>query len=242
MRTSEIPKQEEPPTNIKIAILKQDDKETSLPPLPPPVFSSPQKQQLSSAPTSLTPGEEMFYTPRNLSRINDQTNYGTSVIRSSVPIPRSVPPNPSTAIETIKISTNIDISAVTSSDAGVAAVDRITSSHPDNIAPAQNDTKATSSPNASTTAALTRKLEKAKTVIGKLKEENKALNEQLQSLTASIQEKQTSNEEQLQRELQKQKSKMSDLITENKSLNLQNISLCQNLVRTPLLIRLLLSL
>ena len=238
MRTSEIPKQEEPPTNIKIAILKQDDKEMSLPPLPPPVFSSPQKQQLSSAPTSLTPGEEMFYTPRNLSRINDQTNYGTSVIRSSVPIPRSVPPNPSTAIETIKISTN---KAVTSSDEGVAAVDRITSSHPDNIAPAQNDTKATSSPNAST-AALTRKLEKAKTVIGKLKEENKALNEQLQSLTASIQEKQTSNEEQLQRELQKQKSKMSDLITENESLNLQNISLCQNLVRTLLLIRLLLPL
>ena len=121
MRTSEIPKQEEPPTNIKIAILKQDDKETSLPPLPPPVFSSPQKQQLSSAPTSLTPGEEMFYTPRNLSRINDQTNYGTSVIRSSVPIPRSVPPNPSTSIENIQISTNKDISAVTSSDAGVAA-------------------------------------------------------------------------------------------------------------------------
>ena len=241
MRTSEIPKQEEPPTNIKIAILKQDDKETSLPPLPPPVFSSPQKQQLSSAPTSLTPGEEMFYTPRNLSRINDQTNYGTSVIRSSVPIPRSVPPNPSTSIENIQISTNKDISAVTSSDAGVAAVDRITSSHPDNIAPAQNDSKATSSPNAST-AALTRKLEKAKTVIGKLKEENKALNEQLQSRSASIQEKQTSNEEQLQRELQKQKSKMSDLITENESLNLQNISLCQNLVRTPLLIRLLLSL
>ena len=186
-------------------------------------FSSPDKPQLPSASSILTPGEEMFFTPRNVSRGNDQTNYGGSILRSTVAIPR---PNPSTSIPSIKNTLEKPSdSTVAPSDAGVEP----TLPGPENSVPTQKDAAVAPSPSAST-AALNRKLEKAKTVIGKLKEENKALNEQLQSVTASVQQKQPSSEEQLQRQLQKQLSKMSDLISENESLNLQNISLCQQLV------------
>ena len=190
-------------------------------------FSSPDKSQLSSASTVLTPGEEMFYTPRNLSRSNDQTNNGGSILRSAVAISRSIPPNPSTGIPSIKntLERASNPAGIASSDAGAEPA----SSGPESNAPTEKDAAVVPLPSASTTA-LTRKLEKAKTVIGKLKEENKALNEKLQSVTESVQQKQSSNEEQLQRQLQKQLSKMSDLITENESLNLQNISLCQQLV------------